>query len=295
MLLPLLLLYVLEGYLFSKTNSGLPLFTPMVFLPIIVLLPLFTRMQLIEAKGVYCSICGYILRGCSGEVCPECGVEHHLTQAETSVDRKDVIKDVVEFPMAYVARDGIGVAWSKTEKMVLSQPGSVMAAVEDGMSVGCAWGFALISLWAGLLFYIASLAIKSRGVGFLYYIADAVLISEVMSVSRNNEYVALLSLFVMLFIGLTLGLFFWILTARVLLGLTGGCGVLRKKTAEALLYSCAVLPAIGLMAMIGGIWWMIVAAVMIRSSHQVGTLRATIAVVVFPIFVVFCATAHMWL
>jgi len=290
MLVPIILLVItLVAFILATTNADDRVCIPAALLVTIIVVFRFDRMLVIEARGAYCRHCGYNLRGCTGSICTECGREHDFTTAQvTPVDDSDAHIDecnvATGLPREHLSRDVILRSWIKMAQMVLLMPGSVMTVLGRDGSVVRAWCFALLTLSISLMIFTipGTLAIVSP---YRDGFGDLVKLYGMLAITLCCLMVAL-------------GI--WIISTHCILNVTGGCREPIRITAQALLYGSAVMPVGAVIEVccfgypVAVIWWLIVAIVMVREGQGVGIARATIAVVVFPLFIALCASVILW-
>ena len=177
-------------------------------------------------------------------------------------------------------------AFLTTTGLALVQPHRLMRGVPVNSSVGrsvgyamvvaiCTWIIALVPMLA--LFFMLPFALGGLGGGI------TVGQSMLVGVIQLGVMIVFLWMLTMAFIAI------WTVSAHLILTLTGGASESIGRTCHALCYSSGAnivsgIPCVGYL--IGPVWWMVSAVIMLREAHRTSIGRAVVAVIVVPILLV---------
>ncbi|MEQ8770266.1 MAG: YIP1 family protein [Phycisphaerales bacterium] len=173
-------------------------------------------------------------------------------------------------------------AWWQTTKAAMLRPGELMSARNDTSSLGAAWGYFAVTF--GMIFLIGAL------LGTLFLALFSLVFSGAGGIPPNFLGIMLLvqlAAFGAAVIITVVFVLLWALATHGLLRVTGACAGSIRTTFHALLYSSGpnflnAIPCLNNLP-IGSVWWVVSAILMIKRGHEVSGLRASFAVLLFPI------------
>ncbi|MCH8006393.1 MAG: YIP1 family protein [Planctomycetes bacterium] len=210
--------------------------------------------------------------------------EMALLPAE-GVDEKQTALDYM--PWLERRRRGWWRAWGSTVWRALVAPSRLMRSVPESSPVKQAWWFA-VATNALVMLVSVILTICVMGVVLPLLLAGArstpgvtPRVSLLIAVMGGAMGFGMVGLFVVFLLFVVL----WGLAAQLLLRITGPVSASIGRTYQALCYSsgavvATLVPCVGNLAVI---WWIVSAILMIKQAHKVHGVRATFAVLSFPV------------
>ena len=178
-------------------------------------------------------------------------------------------------------------AWGSTVWRALVAPSRLMRSVPESSPVRQAWWFAAATNALVLLVSVI-LTFCIMGVVLPLLLASAgsaagvtPRVSLLFAVMSGAMGFGMIAGFVMVLLFIAV----WGLTAHLLLWITGPMSASIGRTYQALCYSSGaivgtLIPCVGNLAVI---WWIVCAVLMIKEAHKVHGVRATFAVLSFPV------------
>lgn len=235
----------------------------------------------LEPRAFACVNCQQPLEMDSMRLTPEHGVDEEATQAP-------------DVPWAS-PNLGFFAKWWKTCQVAMIRPHILGAGIRPGVGTGAAWWFAIftnlvitsISWGTMVVFMLAAIGIATMGAG-----------GGGPPLWAMGTGFGLIALFMVVLLPLVI--LIWGALAHVIMsiGITKPAHSLRHTYATLCYTSGAtfinILPCIGAYSFLGGIWWMVSAAIGLKFSQRVSTGKAVAAAVVPPlVFVCTCTAAYL--
>lgn len=226
--------------------------------------------------------------------CVACGVpvsiDDMIVRQLAGVRDDDTTRQAV--PWVDRKKHGFFAAWFKTIWMAMASPAELIRALPvERQSLRALW-FAVMTnflylatamIGFALLFGLIGIAMGGGGGAFVGFLS-------------------VLGFFTLLpILFFCVALLLWAVTAHALLRLTGRTALGFTRTFNALCYASAAnvlvaIPCLGIYAQaVSWFWPAISAAIMLRETHKVSGLRATLAVFAFPLIICAAAAAFITL
>ncbi len=240
-------------------------------------------------------------------MCPHCGQDYYGTDEHghlvprsfdcVSCQRPVTMDEMVMLPTEGVPESrtelydlpwedrrkrGVFRSWWATTKIAMLRPGDLMSARDDSSSLAAAWGYFAVTF--GMIFLVGAL------LGTLFFALFAALMSGAGGMPPNFMGVMALMQLATFGVAVIVTVIFvvlWVLATHGLLRVTGGTAGSIRTTFHAMLYSSGpnflnMIPCLNNLP-IGSVWWAVSAILMVKRGHEVSGLRATFAVLLFPV------------
>ncbi|MHC4217570.1 MAG: hypothetical protein ACYSU7_03855 [Planctomycetota bacterium] len=178
-------------------------------------------------------------------------------------------------------------SWFSAIGQSLMSPGQLMRGTPVESSMGQAWWFLTVTVVAVLILSFVPVLCMTAGLPMLLSATGAPpqggpgpgLLVAIMSGMTLVSFLIVIPMFLG-FVGL------WGLITHGVLRLGGPGHETIRRTFQALCYSSgtyatAVIPCLG--SYVGPIWWLVSAVLMVKTGHKVSGVRATFAVLTFPV------------
>jgi len=192
-----------------------------------------------------------------------------VEEAQTKPDR---------MPWLERERRGVLRAWFATIGAAMTRPQSLMRAIPDSTSAGRAWCF---MFFTNMVFITVGQLIPTAVVLVAFWVTansatggppmgPMMLVQTIPQSAATIVAIAILPLL-------------WVWLTHGLLAVTGGAGANVRQTAHAIYYSTganapSAIPC-DCIALVGRIWWLVSATLMVKEVHQCHGGRAALAVV----------------
>ncbi len=215
--------------------------------------------------------------------CVKCGQFVDMDQMVLLPTEGVTEEQTVAEALPWLVRDKRGLyrGWIGTVGMAMVRPRRVMELAPIDDADAAAWGFAFCT---HLVIWFCS----TLPAWLLFGFGGLGPLPEMCSGS------------IMVAVAVAIALAVWGLTTHGVLRITGGTQAPIGRTYQALCFSSGAniltgIPCLGLYVPVGWCWWLISAVLMVRAGQQVSGLRATAAVLVFPILLgIGGVTALVW-